>query len=287
MIFKFTQIKSQINNPNQANKPAGHYYELATRYAHRGYHDKPEIPENSIAAFKRAIEYGFASELDVHLIADGSLVVFHDELLERETGVIGEIEDYDLTNLRKLRLEGTDEMIPTFDEVLELYENSGLELLIELKVARGNYKELARKVCERLDSYKGSFVIESFDPRSLMEVRKLRPEICIGQLAQDFIKKGQRESLPLYQAFLLTNLRMNMLVKPDFVAYRFADRGNRSLRRLISKAVDYIGRGQVREASWTIRKKADYDIAIREGSVPIFERFNPDIHEGNRKDDTK
>ena len=77
---------------------------LAQRYAHRGFHSKPEIPENSLPAFRRAIEYGFGSELDVHLIADGSLVIFHDEKLERQTGAKGEIEDYDITNLKKLRL---------------------------------------------------------------------------------------------------------------------------------------------------------------------------------------
>ena len=83
-----------------------------------------------MAAFRRAVEYGLPSEFDVHLIADGSLVIFHEEDLERQTGVKGKIEAYDLTNLRKLRLEGTDEMIPTFDEVLDLYEDTGLPLLI-------------------------------------------------------------------------------------------------------------------------------------------------------------
>ena len=107
-------------------------FKLPVCYAHRGYYDKPGIPENSLAAFCRAVEYGLPSEFDVHIIADGSLVVFHDDDLERMTGVKGSIEAYDITNLRKLRLEGTDEMIPTFDEVLEVYEDSGLPLLIEL-----------------------------------------------------------------------------------------------------------------------------------------------------------
>ena len=46
------------------------------RYAHRGFHDKPQVPENSLAAFRRAIERGFGAELDVHLTKDGKLVVF-------------------------------------------------------------------------------------------------------------------------------------------------------------------------------------------------------------------
>ena len=43
------------------------------RYAHRGFHDKPVIPENSLPAFRRAIEHGFGAELDVHLLKDGTL----------------------------------------------------------------------------------------------------------------------------------------------------------------------------------------------------------------------
>ena len=235
-------------------------------YAHRGYHDKPEIPENSIAAFKRAIQYGLPTEIDVHLIADGSLVVFHDEELERETGVKGIIEDYDITNLSKLRLEGTDERIPTFDEVLGLYEGTGLPLLIELKVNRGNYAPLTRAVAERLDSYKGPFAVQSFDPRVLLEIKRIRPHFTRGQLAKDFHKK--REGLPFYQIPLLTNMTLNLLTKPDFISYKFRDRSNRSLRRRVD-------RGGMTEASWTIRSPEALKAAVKAGCIPIFEKIEP------------
>ena len=242
-------------------------YKLAECYAHRGYHDKPQTPENSMAAFRRAVEYGLPSEFDVHLIADGSLVIFHDDDLERQTGVRGSIEAYDLSNLRKLRLEGTDEMIPTFDEVLDLYEDTGLPLLIELKCVKSNHKALAKAVAERLDRYKGEYVIESFDPRVLIEYRKLRPDVIRGQLSQDFFKK--REGLPFYQAVLLTNLMLNILTKPDFIAYKFTDRENRALRSLI-------GRKGYDEVSWTIRTAKAFRTALRDGSVPVFENLTPE-----------
>ena len=63
------------------------------RYAHRGYHDKPRIPENSIPAFKRAVQHGFGAELDVHLMKDGHLAVIHDASLLRTAGVDVQIED--------------------------------------------------------------------------------------------------------------------------------------------------------------------------------------------------
>ena len=94
------------------------------RFCHRGYHDKPQIPENSLPAFRRAIERGWGAELDVHLLKDGTLAVFHDSDLFRCTGVSGMIEDLTLPELKKLRLEGTDEQIPLFDEVLALFADT-------------------------------------------------------------------------------------------------------------------------------------------------------------------
>ena len=70
------------------------------RYAHRGYHDKPVVPENSLPAFRRAIERGFGAELDVHLLKDGTLAVFHDSDLKRCANVEGEIEDLTLEELK-------------------------------------------------------------------------------------------------------------------------------------------------------------------------------------------
>jgi len=257
-LVKWKWYKSDVLGHREAG--------LAPMYAHRGYHDKPQIPENSLPAFIRAREHGFPVEFDVHMIADGSLVIFHDDNLRRQTGVEGNIVDYDITNLRKLRLEGTDEVIPTFDEVLDVFEGTGIPLLIELKVDRGNYKELAKSVCRRLDSYNGDFVIESFDPRALMTVRSFRPEIRRGQLAQNFYKHP--EGLPAYQVGVLTNMMFNAFVNPDFVAYRFEDRDNKALRRTVDKK-------GVKEAAWTIRSPKQYKAAVKAGCTAIFEKFDP------------
>ena len=106
----------------------------AQRFAHRGYQDKPQIPDNSHPAFRRAIAHGWGAELDVHLLKDGTLAVFHDSSLSRCTGAQGMIEDLTFEELRALRLEGTDEQIPLFDEALALFE-AATPLIIELKEA--------------------------------------------------------------------------------------------------------------------------------------------------------
>ena len=107
------------------------------RYAHRGYHDKPRIPENSIPAFRRAVQCGFGAELDVHLMKDGHLAVIHDASLLRTAGADVEIEDLTAEDLANYTLEGTEHHIPLLEEVLPIFAGKA-PLIIELKAERGN-----------------------------------------------------------------------------------------------------------------------------------------------------
>ena len=82
------------------------------RYAHRGLYDKEAgIPENSLPAFSRAIARGFGAELDVHLLRDGTLAVFHDSDVKRMTGREGYLEDLSADELKDYALDGTKEAI--------------------------------------------------------------------------------------------------------------------------------------------------------------------------------
>ena len=247
--------------------PSRTWIMIKTRYAHRGYHSKPEIPENSLPAFRRAIERGFGAELDVHILRDGSLAVFHDSELFRCAGVHGIIEELDMKELKKLRLEGTDNEIPSFDEVLELFEEKA-PLIIELKTYKGNYNELADAVCERLKSYRGDFVLESFDPRALMRIRKICPDFVIGQLSQNFFA-GQEAEVAGWQRRPLTDMWFNILTKPDFIAYKYEDRFNKANQRYIKKGAQ--------EVCWTIRSKEDLSAVEAAGAIPIFECFDPGL----------
>ena len=165
------------------------------RYAHRGLHNGDVgVPENSRAAFRRAVEYGFGAELDVHLLADGSLAVFHDSALARMTGREGTVEALTAARLSDYRLGGTEETIPPLCDVLELFEGTGLPLLVELKTYRGNHNALTARAVEELDRYRVPYVMESFDPRCLLWLRRFHPEIVRGQLAQDFLRRPEDAS---------------------------------------------------------------------------------------------
>ena len=111
------------------------------RYAHRGLYDKEAgIPENSLPAFSRAIARGFGAELDVHLLRDGTLAVFHDSDVKRMTGREGYLEDLSADELKDYALDGTKETIPQFKDVLALFAGNG-------PAAHCGGQELSRQLC--------------------------------------------------------------------------------------------------------------------------------------------
>lgn len=233
-------------------------------YAHRGLHNS-EKPENSMAAFRAALEGGYGIELDVHLMKDGNLAVIHDSSLKRTAGADVKIEDLTLADLENYRLGGTDEKIPLFSQVLELFEGKA-PLIVELKTAGDNHAALSDAACKMLDSYNCTYCIESFDPRCIIWLRKHRPRIVRGQLSENWLKS--KTKLPWILKLVMTCHISNIATRPDFIAYNYKHRkafGTDICRNLWG----------VQGVSWTIRTKEDFDIAVREGWIPIFENFIP------------
>ena len=233
-------------------------------YAHRGLHDEIR-PENSMSAFEAALDAGFGIELDIHLLADGNLAVMHDSSLRRTADADVLIETLTTQQLSDYRLNGTDETIPTFQQVLDLFDGKA-PLIVELKTANNNHAQLAEAACRMLDAYHGPYCIESFDPRCVRWLKKNRPDVIRGQLAENFLRTTF--PVPGILKFLMTNHLVNFLTAPDFIAYKFDDRKNLGTfltRRLLG----------VQGVSWTIRSKKDFDTAINEGWLAIFEGFRP------------
>ena len=234
-------------------------------YAHRGLHGNG-IPENSMAAFRAALEGGYGIELDVHLMKDGKLAVIHDASLQRTAGADVKIEDLTAEELPRYPLEGTTETIPLFSQVLELYAGKA-PLIVELKAEVGNHAALAKAVCDLMDAYKGPYCIESFDPRCVAWLTRHRPDIVRGQLAENFVI-NKRFPLPMVLKFILTHQMENFLIRPDFVAYKFADR--RTLSNFLARKV-----WGAQGVTWTVTAQQDLDTAVSEGWLPIFEGFRP------------
>ena len=240
---------------------------LGWNYAHRGLHNKEQgIPENSLAAFRAAVEGGYGAELDIHLLKDGSLAVFHDSDLKRITGKEGRIEDLTAGDLPGYHLLETEETIPLFSDVLEVFSGK-TPLIIELKPVDGNHVQLCQAACDAMEGYEGLWCMESFDPRCVNWLRKHRPDIIRGQLSADFLKTGK--NMPLWQRIVMTHNMSHCLTNPDFIAYQFEHRHHTLGNYFSRKVWGILG------VSWTIRTKKDYDLAVKEGWIPIFENFIP------------
>ena len=234
-------------------------------YAHRGLHSEG-IPENSLAAFRAAVDRGYGAEFDVHLLKDGGLAVIHDSKLLRTTGREGKVEDLTTAELKECFLEGTDQTIPTFREVLDTFAGR-TPIIIELKPEGGNHAKLCEAACAAMAGYEGIWCMESFDPRVLIWLKKNRPDIIRGQLAENSLKYPQNK-MPLPLKAVLSFHLENFLGKPDFVAYDFPTRKNLSntlCRRLWG----------LEAVSWTIRSPEDHETALKEGWIPIFENYLP------------
>lgn len=229
------------------------------RFAHRGLWDT-ESPENSLAAFRKAVDAGYGIEFDIHKTRDGKVVVFHDDTLTRMCGVDGKVEDMTLAELQELRLLGTDQHIPTLEEMLALVDGR-VPLLVELK-GESTATGLCPVADAILSQYKGDYIIESFNPLLVHWYRKNRPDVVRGQLFCD-LNKGKKVKKLIY--FLITALLTNVLARPHFLARGQDSAHNPSylICKCLFRAPSFV---------WTVRAQGE----IPQGNEGIiFEGFIP------------
>lgn len=233
-------------------------------FAHRGLHDNAsDAPENSMAAFRKAVEAGLGMELDVQVTKDGVPVVFHDFKLERICGAPGRIADSTYEELQAYTLCNSKERIPRFCELLEMVDGQ-VPLIVEIKAETANVS-CCRIIDSLLRAYRGPYCIESFNPMVLWWFRRNHGDVVRGQLSSNFRREGEYWNI-LY--FAMTHLLFNFLTKPDFIAYnhKFSEEpGRRICRRLYRHPA----------AAWTIRSQQDLEALKGEYDVFIFDSFLP------------
>ena len=189
--------------------------------AHRGVHNNKEVPENSLKAFKKAID------LDVQLTKDNILVVFHDFNLVRMTDKTDFIQDMTLEEIKKITLLDTNEKIPTFKEVLELVNE---RVLLDIEIKNTNR---IKDTCESL--------IKSFNPKIVRYIKNNYPNIEVGLLITDDTKNK------LYDK-LLTSDFVIKYAKPDFIAISKHLLKKKKFQNLTNKMTTLI---------WTVTSKSE------------------------------
>lgn len=247
--------------PRMINKPDVSVLK-GVHYAHRGLHDNhSDAPENSMKAFKKAVDAGYGIEMDIQLTKDKIPVVFHDETLNRMCGVEGKVWEFTFEELQKLTLAESEERIPKFEDVLALVGGK-VPLIVEYKLDVPSIE-----VCEiadpMLQAYNGIYCIESFHPFAVKWYREHRPEVIRGQLSQDFSKQEKYKGKFIY--WLLSNLLTNVLTRPDFIAYNHKDADMFS-----RKVCSLMGALPV---AYTIKSQEEYEKVKDQFELFIFDSF--------------
>lgn len=225
--------------------------------AHRGLHDmNKRVWENTLSAFRRAVDRNFAIECDVHLSSDRVPVVIHDGDLKRLTGDDGFVWQRTGAELQTLRVGGTKDRVPLLSELLELVRGK-VPLVIEVKGIAGHDEGLVEAVGAQLKPYKGKAAVMSFDHWLIRDFKRYLPDIPVGLTAY-----GKDNALiEAHFAMLAHGL--------DFTSYAAGD--------LPNPFVSFVReRLKMPVITWTIRDKPAVDLTFKYADQMTFEGFDPD-----------
>ena len=237
-------------------------------YAHRGLFDhEAGIPENSLAAFRAAVQAGYGCEVDVQFTKDRQLIAFHDSDYRRACGTDQKVWALNYDEVREYTLFGTGEKIPLFSEVLALV--SGRQpLIVEIKTHGGDvawYQAQCRETLRLLREYDGVYGIQSFHPLAVRWFQKNARDVPRGLLIT-----GRKHGPHAFGKWLASKLFIScVFCRPGFVA---TDQEARGWALRLVRALGAMS------FAWTIKTPRRFEAlsAVEDGI--IFEGFRPPAH---------
>jgi glycerophosphoryl diester phosphodiesterase len=225
----------------------------ARAYAHRGLHGGA-VPENSLAAFQRAVAAGFGIECDVRSASDGVPHVFHDDRLARLTGSPGRFGGQSSEAIALLRL-ADGSRIPTLAMMLELVAGR-VPVLVEVKSGRAAPNALCGAIAAAIARYRGPIAVMSFDPRVpawfAAHRRRVVRGLVLSRRGQPPGAAGRRHALAISRA------------RPHFLACDVRDLPDRTTSEARRRGMPLL--------CWTVRTGAERARVRRFADQPIFER---------------
>ncbi|HTO31990.1 MAG TPA: glycerophosphodiester phosphodiesterase [Pararhizobium sp.] len=223
--------------------------------AHRGYHDlNHTIWENTLSAFSRAADNGFAIECDLQYTADSVPVVFHDDDMLRLCGIKGDIREKTAGELGMVAIGGTADKVPTLGQLLRLVKGR-VPIVLELKGRRGDDEGFADAVLETLESYDGPVALMSFDHWLLKDLKALNAPYPVGLTAGGI----NPEEFAVHEEAMQLGL--------DFISYFYRDLPNSFITKQQS-----VGRAII---TWTVRDQDAVERTFKYADQMTFEGFDP------------
>lgn len=239
--------------------------------AHRGLHDRSRgVIENSRSAFEAAIAAHFDIECDVQLSRDGVPMVFHDDDLERLTGLKGPVGSLSAAELGATALLGSaDGNAPQqLSDMLDQVAGRTL-LQIELKhqPTVEMREQLAETVARAVAAYAGPVVLESFDPHLLTALRRQGYKGALGIITYDYRDLSEDVHLTGSERFVLRHLLHWPWTRFSFISCYHGALGLLSVRlfRMFGLPV----------TTWTIRDIRERQAVAGHADQIVFEGFDP------------
>lgn len=232
------------------------YWLKKKRIAHRGLHDQGANPENTLAACEKALESGFAIELDVRVLRDGTVIVFHDKTLDRMTDGHGKVRSRDYVELRRYEVRKTTEFIPLLQDVFDLVDGR-VPIFVELKTGFFSAQKDVRHVSSALGKYEGQCAFLSFDPGTVRFWQKNHSGNPVGQLfhGENFLQLW----LSIFSWIIYGRHGDFLAVPVSRVDLWFFDWMRNKKRPLIT---------------WTVKDSAQKDLARKHADNYIFDQSN-------------
>lgn len=225
--------------------------------AHRGYHDlNKHVWENTLSAFSRAVEAGFAIECDLHYASDGVPIIFHDEDLQRLCNLNGDIRDRTSRELGLIAVGGTNDKVPTLRQLLDLVKGK-VPLVLELKGREADDEGFAEAVLEVLEGYEGKVALMSFDHWLLRDLKALGAPYPLGLTANGNTPEDFRMHAKAMEIGL------------DFISYHYGDLPNAFIRGEREKGLPVI--------TWTVHDEAARKHSFEHADQMTFEGFDPGV----------
>ena len=236
--------------------------------AHRGLHDAPRgVIENSTTAFAAAISGGYGIETDLQVSADGEAMVHHDDALGRLTEGYGRLAEMSARELKTISFKATSDRMLTLGELCDLVAGRAT-LLLELKSHFNNDSRLVTRAADVLSSYAGPVGVMSFDPDLVEFVRRARPALARGIVAQRHYSDGEWKALPQAKRRNMGWMLHAPRTRPHFIAYSVRD-----LPAAPPLILHMLARLPL--LAWTVRTEEDRKRAARWTDQVIFESWRP------------
>ncbi|WP_026479699.1 glycerophosphodiester phosphodiesterase family protein [Ahrensia sp. 13_GOM-1096m] len=226
--------------------------------AHRGLHDgNNAVFENSMGAMLGAVEHGYAIELDVQLSNDDRAMVFHDSTLDRVTASQGALKALGASDLAKIKLGGTNDVVNTLEEVLGAVGGK-VPVVIEMK-GDGNQADairLANAVADAVQDYDGEIAVMSFEHDLLQAFRDTGSKQPLGLTAMGMTE----DALEKHRAALDYGI--------EFVSFYVKELPNAFVSEMRETH-------KMPVITWTVRTPEDVELTKQHADQMTFEGFLP------------